>query len=28
VGAPGPVPAVGSCIHTERLLAVLGEGTP
>ena len=24
VGAPGPVPAVGSCIHTERLLAVLG----
>jgi ATP phosphoribosyltransferase regulatory subunit len=24
VGAPVPVPAVGSCIHTERLLAVLG----
>ena len=23
VGAPIPVPAVGSCIHTERLLAVL-----
>jgi ATP phosphoribosyltransferase regulatory subunit len=23
VGAPLPVPAVGSCIHTERLLAVL-----
>jgi ATP phosphoribosyltransferase regulatory subunit len=23
VGAPVPVPAVGSCIHTERLLAVL-----
>jgi ATP phosphoribosyltransferase regulatory subunit len=28
VGAPVPVPAVGSCIHTERLLAVLGEGAP
>jgi ATP phosphoribosyltransferase regulatory subunit len=26
VGAPTPVPAVGSCIHTERLLAVLGGG--
>src|SRR5262245_56274318 len=25
-GAPGAVPAVGSCIHTERLLAVL-QGT-
>ncbi len=24
VGAPAPVPAVGSCIHTERLLAVMG----
>jgi ATP phosphoribosyltransferase regulatory subunit len=24
VGAPASVPAVGSCIHTERLLAVLG----
>jgi ATP phosphoribosyltransferase regulatory subunit len=24
VGAPAPVPAVGSSIHTERLLAVLG----
>ena len=23
VGAPAPVPAVGSSIHTERLLAVL-----
>ena len=23
VGAPASVPAVGSCIHTERLLAVL-----
>jgi len=28
VGAPAPVPAVGSCIHTERLLAVLGGGEP
>jgi ATP phosphoribosyltransferase regulatory subunit len=28
VGAPRPVPAVGSCIHTERLLAVLNGGTP
>jgi len=26
VGAPVAVPAVGSCIHTERLLAVL-QGT-
>ncbi|MGE0848983.1 MAG: ATP phosphoribosyltransferase regulatory subunit [Hyphomicrobiaceae bacterium] len=26
VGAPAPVPAVGSCIHTERLLAVLNGG--
>jgi ATP phosphoribosyltransferase regulatory subunit len=26
VGAPCPVPAVGSCIHTERLLAV-GDGS-
>jgi ATP phosphoribosyltransferase regulatory subunit len=26
VGAPKPVPAVGSCIHTERLLAALGGG--
>jgi ATP phosphoribosyltransferase regulatory subunit len=26
VGAPAPVPAVGSCIHTERLLAML-QGT-
>jgi ATP phosphoribosyltransferase regulatory subunit len=26
VGAPKPVPAVGSCIHTERLLAVLEAG--
>jgi len=25
VGAPVAVPAVGSCIHTERLLAVLGD---
>lgn len=28
VGAPVNVPAVGSCIHTERLLAVLSGGTP
>ena len=28
VGAPGQVPAVGSCIHTERLLAILEGGTP
>ena len=28
VGAPGQVPAVGSCIHTERLLAVLDGGAP
>ena len=27
-GAPAPVPAVGSCIHTERLLAVLAGGAP
>ena len=27
VGAPGQVPAVGSSIHTERLLAVLDGGT-
>ena len=26
VGAPTKVPAVGACIHTERLLAVLGGG--
>jgi ATP phosphoribosyltransferase regulatory subunit len=28
VGAPGQVAAVGSCIHTERLLAVLDGGKP
>jgi ATP phosphoribosyltransferase regulatory subunit len=28
VGAPGQVAAVGSCIHTERLLAVLDGGAP
>jgi ATP phosphoribosyltransferase regulatory subunit len=28
VGAPGEVAAVGACIHTERLLAVLGGGAP
>jgi ATP phosphoribosyltransferase regulatory subunit len=28
VGAPAPVPAVGSCIHTERLLAVLAGERP
>jgi ATP phosphoribosyltransferase regulatory subunit len=28
VGAPVSVPAVGSCIHTERLLAVLSGGAP
>jgi len=28
VGAPMRVPAVGSCIHTERLLAILEGGTP
>jgi ATP phosphoribosyltransferase regulatory subunit len=28
VGAPGQVAAVGSCIHTERLLAVLDGATP
>jgi ATP phosphoribosyltransferase regulatory subunit len=28
VGARGQVAAVGSCIHTERLLAVLDGGTP
>jgi len=28
VGAPGQVPAVGSCIHTERLLAVLQGAAP
>jgi ATP phosphoribosyltransferase regulatory subunit len=28
VGAPGQVPAVGSCIHTERVLAILEGGTP
>ncbi len=28
VGAPTPVPAVGSCIHTERLLAVLERERP
>ena len=27
VGAPSAVAAVGSCIHTERLLAVLGGGS-
>jgi len=27
VGAPGQVAAVGSCIHTERLLAILDGGT-
>ena len=27
VGAPVAVPAVGSCIHSERLLAVIGEET-
>jgi ATP phosphoribosyltransferase regulatory subunit len=28
VGAPGQVAAVGSCIHTERLLAILEGGAP
>jgi ATP phosphoribosyltransferase regulatory subunit len=28
VGAPSQVPAVGSCIHTERVLAILEGGTP
>jgi ATP phosphoribosyltransferase regulatory subunit len=28
VGAPGAVPAVGACIHTERLLAMLEGGAP
>jgi ATP phosphoribosyltransferase regulatory subunit len=28
VGAPVAVPAVGSCIHTERLLAVLNGEAP
>jgi ATP phosphoribosyltransferase regulatory subunit len=28
VGAPGPVPAVGASIHTERLLAALQEAAP
>ncbi len=28
VGAPGPVPAVGAMIHTERLLAALREAGP
>jgi len=28
VGAPAPVPAVGSCIHTERLLTVLFGEAP
>lgn len=27
-GAPRPVPAVGAAMHSERLLALLGEGTP
>jgi ATP phosphoribosyltransferase regulatory subunit len=28
VGAPSPVPAVGSSIHTERLLAALNGDAP
>lgn len=28
VGAPSPIPAVGSSIHTERLLAALAGGQP
>lgn len=28
VGAPAPIPAVGSSIHTERLLAALAGGAP
>ena len=28
VGAAQPVPAVGACIHTERLLAVLQGARP